>query len=102
MYTDADIEINGNVATLRDKVNTDKHITVEFTSNHPLTVGYEAARPLPTSPEIPEQRKNEGYCRLYARLEADGEVNITAKINANPAQATPVCEYDISIDEWKA
>ena len=100
MYTDADIEINGNMATLRDKVDTYKYITVEFTANRDFEIGAEEAKPLPTSPEIPEQRKNDGFKRLYLRLKADGEVTITAKINTRHSDTTPLSAYDVSIDEW--
>ena len=100
MYTDAAIEIDGNVATLRDKVDTDKYITVEFVSNCGFEIGYEEAKPLPTSPVIPEQAKNEGFHRLYLKLEADGDVNITAKINTYNTDMTPISLYDVSIDEW--
>ena len=101
MYTDADIEINGNKATLRDKVDTDKHITVEFCASHDFEIGFEDAKPLPTSPEIPEQRKNDGIYRLYLRLKGDGDVSITAKINTHDTDTTPLAAYDVNIDEWK-
>ena len=101
MYTDADIEINKNKATLRDKLDTDKHITVEFTSNFDFEIGFEDAKPLPTSPTIPEQNKNVGFRRLYARLRGDGDVSVTAKINSDSVKATPLSDYDVSIDEWK-
>ena len=101
MYTDAVIEIDGNVATLRDKVDTDKYITVEFISNCGFEIGYEEAKPLPTSPVIPEQAKNEGFHRLYLKLEADGDVNITAKINTYNSDTTPIADYDICMDNWK-
>ena len=101
MYTDADIEIDGNVAVLRDKVDTDKHITVEFTANHPFEIGFEDAKPLPTSPDIPEQAKNVGFHRLYLRLTADGDVSITVKINSRHTDTTPLGDYDMSIDKWE-
>ena len=101
MYTDADIEISGNVATLYDHNDRDKWIKVEFTATSDFTLGYEDARPLPTSPDIPEQIKNEGFHRLYLRMRADGNVSITAKINTED-NAPSVSTYDVSIDEWKA
>ena len=101
MYTDADIEISGNTAILRDKVDTDKYITVEFTSSHAFEIGYEDAKPMATSPVIPEQAKNEGFYRLYAKLVADGDVSITVKINTRKTDATALSDYDVSIDEWK-
>ena len=101
MYTDAQIEINGNMAVLRDKVDTDKYITVEFASNCNFEIGYEDAKPLPTSPDIPEQRKNDGFYRLYLKLSGDGDVSITAKINTRHIDTTPLADYDVSIDEWR-
>ena len=101
MYTDAAVEIDGNRAILRDKVDTDKHISVEFTASHDFEIGFEAARPLPTSPDIPEQRKNEGFVRLYLRMRADGDATLTAKINTHHTDTTPLALYDVSIDEWQ-
>ena len=101
MYTDADIEIAGNVATLYDTVDREKYITVEFTASGAYEIGYEDARPLPTSPEIPEQRKNEGFHRLYLKMRADGDVSITAKINTYNTDVTPLASYDVNMDEWK-
>ena len=101
MYTDADIEIAG-VATLYDTVDREKYITVEFTASGAYEIGYEDARPLPTSPEIPEQRKNEGFHRLYLKMRADGDVSITAKINTYNTDVTPLASYDVNMDEWKA
>ena len=101
MYTDADIEINGNKATLRDKVDTDKYITVEFTASGEFEVGYEDAKPLPTSPEIPEQRKNDGFHRLYLKMRGNADVSITVKINTYNSDVTPLTSYDVNMDEWK-
>ena len=101
MYTDADIEIEGNKATLRDRADADKYITVEFSANRDFNVGFEAACPLPTSPDIPEQRKNDGFHRLYLRLRGEGSVTITAKINSRHTDTTPLAAYDVSIDEWQ-
>ena len=102
MYTDADIEIAGNMATLYDTADRAKYITVEFSASGEYEIGYEDARPLPTSPEIPEQRKNEGFHRLYLKMRADGDVSITAKINTYNTDVTPLASYDVNMDEWKA
>ena len=101
MYTDALVEIDGSKAVLRDKVDTGKYITVEFVSNCSLSIGFEDAKPLPTSPDIPEQAKNEGFRRLYARFEADGDANITVKINTRQTDVSPLSDYDVSIDAWR-
>ncbi len=100
MCTDADIEIQGNVATLRDKDDAEKYITVEFVCDKDIKIGSERALPLPTSPQIPEQYTNEGYYRLYAIVEADGEVSITAKINTQSSNSTSICQYDVCMDKW--
>ena len=101
MYTDADIEIDGSKATLRDKADTDKYITVEFTASGEFEVGYEDAKPLPTSPEIPEQRKNDGFHRLYLKMRGNADVSITAKINTYNSDVTPLADYNVNMDEWK-
>ena len=101
MYTDASVEIDKNIATLRDKADADKHISVEFSASGEFEIGYEDARPLPTSPDIPVQAKNEGFVRLYLRMKGDGNVRVTAKINSKDEGVTPVSAYDVSIDEWK-
>ena len=101
MCTDANIEIDGNVATLRDKNDPTKYITVEFISNHGIKIGSERALPLPTSPQIPEQYTNEGYYRLYAIVEADGDVTVTAKINTHHENTTNIADYDVNMDEWQ-
>lgn len=101
MTTDAEIGIEGNKATLRDKNDPEKYIIVEFTASCPMTIGSERALPLPTSPEVPPQNKNEGYYRLYCELKADGDVTVTAKINTRQADNTPIANYDVSIDKWQ-
>ena len=101
MYTDADVRIDGNKAILSDKADTGRHISVEFSANSDFEIGCEAARPLPSSFDIPEQRKNEGFVRLYLRLKGDKEVNITAKINTRDTEGTPLSDYDVSIDTWQ-
>jgi hypothetical protein len=101
MTTDAEIEIDGNKATLRDKADPAKYITVEFVASCDITVGSERALPLPTSPEVPPQNKNEGFYRLYCELKTDGDVTVTAKINTKSESASGIDEYNVSIDEWQ-
>ena len=101
MYTDALIEIDGSKATLRDKNDTSKYIIVEFVASQEFELGYERALPLPTSLDIPEQNKNEGFYRLYLKMKGDGDVSITAKIVTDEAKATSIDLYDVSMDEWK-
>ena len=101
LNTDALIEVDKARATLRDKDDKDKYITVEFSSTHPIEVGFERALPLPTSPDVPGQRQNEGFYRLYCKTLADGDVTITAKINTCKDGVTLLSDYDVSIDTWK-
>jgi hypothetical protein len=101
MCTRADIEINGNIATLRDKTDPLKFITVEFVANCDIELGSERALPLPTSPYIPTQNKNEGFFRLYCKANTDGDFTLTVKINTRQTDITSISDYDINIDEWK-
>ncbi len=100
MCTTADIEVDGNLAILRDRDDPGKYITVEFAASCGVKVGCERALPLPTSPDVPGQNENEGFYRLYCIAESDGGVTITAKINTRGDGATPIGDYDVSIDDW--
>ena len=100
MCTDADIEIDGDTATLRDKADPDKYITLQFSANCDIELGSERALPLPTSPVIPEQCQNEGYYRLYCKALKDGDFTLTVKINTRHTDNTPLADYDTSIDNW--
>lgn len=101
MCTDADIEIAGNVATLRDKNDPEKYITLEFVANCDIELGSERALPLPTSPVIPEQAKNEGFYRLFCKAVTDGEFTLTVKINAKHEGMSDISKFDTCMDEWK-
>ena len=101
MCTDALAEIDGNRATLRDKNNPEKYITLEFLANCDIELGYERALPLPTSPVIPEQAKNEGFYRLFCKAVTDGDFTLTVKINAAHEGMSEASEYDLCMDEWK-
>ena len=100
MTTDAQIELDGKRAVLRDVADPEKYITVEFLANCDIEVGKERALPLPTSPDIPEQCKNEGFYRLYCKAQTDGDFTLTVKINTRHKDVSELCEYDVSIDEW--
>ena len=101
MCTDALIEIDGNRAILRDKEDREKYITVEFVANCDAEVGFERALPLPTSPDIPEQYRNEGYYRLYCKAECDGDFTLTVKINTREDDVSALSDYNVNMDEWK-
>ena len=100
LCTDAEIEISGDTAVLRDKAAPDKYITLQFSSNCDIELGSERALPLPTSPVIPEQCQNEGYYRLYCKALKDGDFTLTVKINTRHSGNTPLADYDTSIDNW--
>ena len=101
MCTDALAEIDENRVTLRDKNNPEKYITLEFLANCDIELGYERALPLPTSPVIPEQAKNEGFYRLFCKAVTDGDFTLTVKINAAHEGMSEASEYDLCMDEWK-
>ena len=73
---------------------------MEFTASSEFEIGYERALPLPTSPDVPGQRQNEGFYRLFLKMVADGDVSITAKINTRQTDVSSLKDYDVSIDEW--
>ena len=100
MYTDAEIEIDGTVAVLTDKTDSSKKISVEFVSPHSLDIGFEPARPLPTSPDVPGQNRNDGFQRLYCRFAADGDAVITAKVTRCDSDGTSISLYDKNMDSW--
>lgn len=100
MCTDAIAEISGNRAVLRDKNDPEKYITVEFMANCDIELGFERQLPLPTSPEIPEQARNEGFYRLYCKATADGDFTLTVKINTRDTDVSALSDYDVSIDSW--
>ena len=100
MCTDATAKISGNRAVLRDKNDPEKYITVEFMANCDIELGFERQLPLTTSPEIPEQAKNEGFYRLYCKANADGDFTLTVKINTRDTDVSALSDYDVSIDDW--
>ena len=100
MCTDALIEIDGTHATLCDKNDPEKYITLDFMANCDITVGSERALPLPTSPEIPEQNKNIGYYRLFCEAHCDGDFTLTVKINTRNDGNSALGDYHVSIDDW--
>ena len=101
MCTDAEIEIDGKRAVLRDKSDPEKYITAEFSANCDVEVGYERHVPLETSPVVPEQYTNEGFYRLYCKALTSGDFTLTVKINTRHSETTELSDYDVSIDEWK-
>ncbi|MBQ4630587.1 MAG: heparinase II/III family protein [Clostridia bacterium] len=101
MYTDAKVKIvNNNTVILTDKVDASKQVMVEFCSSVAGKVGTESAKPFPTSVQIDEQMQNEGFNRIYYKVNSDEYVNITAKITPIGCKKTDIAKYDVSMEEW--
>lgn len=102
MYTDAKAQINGNTAILTNRRNQSDSIKVEFVSSHPGEIGFEAAKPFPGSPSIPEQNPNTGFYRLFYKVKADGNADITAKITPlNTNNVSDLTDYNTPVDKWQ-
>lgn len=100
MYIDSDAEINGNTVILTDKENIDRKLKVEFISNIPGQIVVEDAKPFPTSPQIPGQKQNAGYYRLYYKMSGAGTVNVTAKLTPIDFVGSDINDYNIPMDDW--
>ncbi|MBQ4629876.1 MAG: discoidin domain-containing protein [Clostridia bacterium] len=102
MIIDSDAEIvDNNTVILTDKEYSSRKLKVEFRSSAPGTIVVEAAKPFPNSPTIPGQNANDGYYRLYYKVNASGNTNITAKLTPMDFAGSSVDEYNVSMDSWK-
>lgn len=99
MHTRADVIIDGNKAYL---TKDGKSIFVTFETD---AADYELtlmdAVPLPDSPQIPAQNKNEGFRKLAIRLKDKGNVNLTVKM-APMGEGISMADFiKTPMDEWK-
>ncbi len=99
MHTPADITIVDNTKAILSKDG--KTLTVDVYCNIP---GYELKvmdpKPLPTSPDVSGQKKNEGYRKLAVHHpSASGELVISVKLSPNDDYAYTPLEYK-PISEW--
>lgn len=102
MYTDADAEIiDENTVILSDVKNPSKKLKIEWLSSSPGVIGFEDAKPFPTSLDIPEQNQNVGFHRLYYKISGKGASTITAKITPLDFGGSDIGLYDVNMDEWK-
>lgn len=106
MYIDSDVEfINENKVILTDRKDKSKQLCIEFlSSGGRVSIGVEDAVPFPKSPQIPDQDKNEGFSRLYYKIDAESyDVTITAKIiplNYKETESS-INEYHKDMDLWR-
>lgn len=96
MHTKANVLIDGNTAILsRDG----KSVKLEFQTNgSDASISEMAAAPLETSPQVPEQNKNEGYRKIAIKFTASGDTNLTVKISPLGMSVSPM--LTTPIDEW--
>ena len=101
MITKANADIvDNNTVILTDTENIEKKVKIEFSSTSPGTIVYEDAKPFPTSPQIPEQKQNEGYHRLYYKITGNGIQSITAKLTPVGFGGSDISLYDVNMDKW--
>lgn len=102
MYISADAQIvDDHTVILSDTKNANKKIKIEWRSSVPGTIKVEDAKPFPTSPQIPEQKKNDGYYRLYYKISGKGAHTITAKITPLDFGGSDISQYDVNMDTWQ-
>lgn len=79
MHTKAEVNIDGNAAYL---AIGDKSVKLEFDTNaDSAELVSMAAQPLPTSPQVPEQKPNTGYTKVAIKLDASDYTTLTVKIS---------------------
>ncbi len=99
IITSGSAEIDGNTVFLADG---GKSIKLEALTNA-KNVRWEDngnPKPLPTSPQCPEQNKNEGFRQLHLKFDGvQGDNKLVIKITQLGKPAKPIA--DIPISEWK-
>lgn len=101
MVTAADVEIvDSHTVILTDSANKEKKVKVEWLSSSPGQVEVGPAQPFATSPQVPEQKPNIGYSRLYYKFTGKGVQSVTAKITPLGFGGTDISMYDTNMDKW--
>lgn len=79
MHTTANITINGNTAYL---TKNGEKVKLEFDTNAiDAQILSMEAKPLPTSPQVPEQNANSGYSKVAIKLKATGYTTLTVRVS---------------------
>lgn len=100
IYTPQLPELTENGFLLTDRLDPTKQVRVDVIANKPFTHGIEPAVTLPGGPVLEGQSKNEGYRRLFIRINTDGDLNVTVKLTPVGIDSTDVCAYDLPVSSW--
>ena len=97
-HTMADIEIKDDTAYL---CKNGKKIKIEFISTDKNAKWEEMeVKPLPTSPQTPEQTKNSGFNKVVLKFKAkSGENYFVVKVSPAGTETKPI--WDVPIEQWK-
>ena len=97
MYTKADVSISVNKVTLTQKSQT---VELDFLTSHTADIYTESAAPMSTAPVVSGQNQNTDYKRLVCKVNASGNVTITAKLTPKGYGLSEVTAYNKSIAQW--
>jgi len=97
-HTTADIEIKDDIVYL---YKNGKKIKLEFCGTDKNAKWEEMeVKPLPTSPQTPEQTKNSGFNKVVLKFKAkSGENYFVVKVSPTEAETKPI--WDVPIEQWK-
>lgn len=96
MHTKADIYIEGDKAILS---KNGKSVQLEFdTDAADAEITVMDAKPLQSSPQVPEQNANDGYRKVAIKFTAKGDTYLTVKVSPLGMDISPIKTEPI--DEW--
>ena len=107
MYTEQNVSVSGNVATLTAKKDSKKQVKLEFSSSVSGTLYVEDASPWDLAPTVTgpvKQEENDDYNRIVFKISgAKGNVNITAKFTPviEETKTAPSVSTYGAISTWK-
>ena len=96
MQTKADVSVDKTGATL---VSKGKTLRLDFVANNDSTIEVGQSTPLPTSPVEPDDRYG-NFNRIVIKMHGNGAMNLTVKLTPGNIDATPISDYDKSVDLW--
>lgn len=101
MHTKADVTIEDNVAYL---TRNGKNVKLEFDTNANVSeIFVMDAKPLPTSPQVPEQNPNSAYRKIAVKLTASDYTTLTVRIapenNTEEMMLTPLKDWYLLSDK---
>ncbi len=98
---DAKLSDDGKSVIISEKGNPENYVTLNFVcdTDFELTIG--PGRLLPNSPTVEGMVVDENICQIRLDLDAEDEVNITAKLTPSTVEnGADISEYDMPMTEW--